>query len=369
MMKHGSRSDNIGIWNRWPTLNLETLLQTWSGESVIIQYDQETGAWIFIAIFSTRLGPAAGGTRMKIYPDVASALRDAMRLSEGMAYKWAIPNIPYGGGKTVIAVPAGLNPKERVGLLRRYGQLVHQLGGLFVTGPDVGTNSADMDIIAETGSPYIFGRSEAAGGTGSSGPATALGVFLGLQVTCEYQFGSTSLEGKRVLVQGAGSVGGVLIKHLLAAGAQVSFSDVDTQAIAHYRDEMKLPFIPPNEVYSAECDVFAPCALGGVLSAETIPLLKCKVVAGGANNQLAEPADAKRLQARGILYAPDYIINAGGAMFLTRLGTKGWTREKAEQEMTEGIPRALKQVFYMAAVKGISTEAAGRRIAEARLMG
>jgi leucine dehydrogenase len=350
-------------------LNLETLLQSWAGESVIVQYDQETGAWIFIAIFSTRLGPAAGGTRMRSYPDVASALKDAMRLSEGMAYKWAVPNLSYGGGKAVISTPAELNPNARAGLLRRYGQLVHQLGGLFVTGPDVGTNSADMDIIAETGSPHIFGRSEAAGGTGSSGPATALGVFLGLQVTCEYQFGSTSLEGKRVLVQGAGSVGGGLIKHLLAAGAQVSFSDINPEAISHYHDELNLPFIPPDEVYSAECDVFAPCALGGVLSAETIPLLKCKVVAGGANNQLVEPADAELLQARGILYAPDYIINAGGAMFLTYLGTKGWTREKAEQEMTQSIPRALKQVFYRAAVEGISTEAAGRRIAEARLNG
>jgi leucine dehydrogenase len=188
-------------------------------------------------------------------------------------------------------------------------------------------------------------------------------------VTCEYQFGSTSIEGKRVLVQGAGSVGGDLIKHLLAAGADVSFSDVDPKAIVHYRDEMNLSFIPPDEVYSADCDVFAPCALGGILSAETIPLLKCKAVAGGANNQLAKPADAELLRDRGILYAPDYIINAGGAMFLTRLGTHGWTKERAEQDMAESIIRALKQVYYMAAVDGITTEAAGRRLAEARLKG
>jgi leucine dehydrogenase len=272
-----------------------------------------------------------------------------------------------GGGKAVIAIPPDFDSQSRPALLQRYGALVHQLGGLFSTGPDVGTSSADMDMIAETGAPYVFGRTPAAGGAGSSGPATALGVLAGIQVSCAHLFGEASLKGQRVLVQGTGSVGGPLIEHLRAAGAEVVFSEVDEGAIRRFRDELGLEFVPAEAVYATECDIFAPCALGGVLNANTIPQLKCRAVAGGANNQLAGLEDAESLRARGVLYAPDYVINVGGAMALLGLETQGWTQDRAEKEVTESVQRALRQIFELAATEDITTEAAARHIAEERL--
>jgi leucine dehydrogenase len=346
---------------------MESLLKKWEGETVIVRHDQPTGVWIFIAIHSTHLGPAAGGTRMKSYPDVQAALQDALRLAEAMTYKFAIPGLPWGGGKAVVAIPPDFNRESRGALLRRYGALIHQLRGLYYTGPDVGTSSADMDIIAETGAPYVFGRSPAAGGAGPSGPATALGVFTGIQVACEHLFGETSLEGRRVLVQGAGSVGETLIEHLRASGAEVLFSEVDEGTIRRFRDEIGLKFVPSEAVYTAECDIFAPCALGGILNADTIPQLKCRIVAGGANNQLADPKDAESLRVRGILYAPDYVINVGGAIILLGLETMRWTQERVKEEIVETVRRVLRQVFELAAAQGITTEAAANRIARERL--
>ena len=190
---------------------MDSIIKTWGGEEVIIRHDQATGAWILIAIHSTRLGPAAGGTRMKPYPDFQAALQDALRLSEAMTYKFAVPGIARGGGKAVINLPSHFDPAGRPDLLRRYGSLVRQLSGLYFTGPDVGTSSSDMNIIAETGSPYVFGRTPGAGGAGDSGPITALGVFAGIEVLCELLFGNPSLKNRRILVQGVGSVGGTLI--------------------------------------------------------------------------------------------------------------------------------------------------------------
>jgi glutamate dehydrogenase/leucine dehydrogenase len=224
-----------------------------------------------------------------------------------------------------------------------------------------------MDIIAETGAPYVFGRTPAGGGSGSSGPATALGVFAGIQVACERLFGTTALTGRRVLVQGTGSVGEPLIKHLRADGATVLFSEVDEDAIRRFRDEAGLEFVPPEVVHSAECDIYAPCALGGVLDAESIPLLRCRAVVGGANNQLAEPEDAERLRDRDILYAPDFVVNVGGAMAGLGLETQGWTRKRAEKEVFQNVQRALHRVFELAAAEGITTDAAALRIAKKRL--
>ncbi len=342
-------------------------LKKWNGENVIVRFDQPTGAWIIIAIHSTRLGPAGGGTRMKTYPSFDAALDDVLRLAEGMTRKFAVVDFPFGGGKTVIALPPNFDPRARADLLRRYGALVHQLGGLFYTGPDVGTSSADMDVIAETGAPYIFGRTPQAGGAGDSGPITALGVLAGIQVTCAQLFGSDALPGRRILVQGAGSVGGTLINHLCDAGATVLFSDVDQSAIKHFRDERGIEFVPAESVYDTECDIFAPCALGGTLNRDTIARLRCRAVAGGANNQLAEVEDAERLRARNIVYAPDYVINIGGAMGITGIETRGWSRAEAESRVIETVRRALRRVFELAQAEDITTEAAARRIAEERL--
>lgn len=346
---------------------MESLLREWDGETVIVRFDRPTGAWIFIAIHSTRLGPAVGGTRMKSYSDVQAALQDAFRLAAGMSYKFATPGIPFGGGKAVIALPHDFDLQSRPALLRRYGALVQQLGGLFSTGPDVGTSSEDMDIIAETGAPYVFARTPANGGAGSPGPFTALGVFTGIKVACEHLFGDESLKDRRVLVQGTGSVGSTLIDHLLAADAEVLFSEVEEDSIQRFQEELGIEFIPADEVYGSECDIFAPCALGGVLNATTIPQLKCQVVAGGANNQLANPEDAENLRARGILYAPDYVTNVGGAMAIIGIETKGWTEERAKEEVVDSVQRALRQVFKLAGTKGITTDAAAKQIADERL--
>lgn len=346
---------------------MEALLRDWNGETVIIHYDKPSGAWIFIAIYSTRLGMAAGGTRMKSYPSVRAALQDAMRLAEGMTYKFATPGMPFGGGKAVISVPAGLERESRSALLRRYGALIHQLGGLFSTGPDVGTSPADMDIIAETGAPYVFARTPAAGGSGDPGPFTARGVFAGIEVVCEHLFDKPSVKGHRVLVQGAGDVGRNVIKFLREAGADVVFSEVDEGAIRTFRDEFGLEFVPTESVYTTACDIFAPCALGGVLNATTIPQLKCRAVAGGANNQLESQEDAERLRARDILYAPDYVINVGGAMAVLGIEIQGWTHEKAVKEVVGSVQRTLRQIFRVSGAEGTTTEVAARQIAEERL--
>jgi leucine dehydrogenase len=345
---------------------MESLIREWDGETVIVRYDRATGAWIFIAIHSTQLGPATGGTRMKHYPDQEAALEDALRLAAGMTYKFAVPGIERGGGKAVISIPEYLEPETRRDLLRRYGRLVHQLGGFFYTGPDVGTSSVDMDTIAETGAPYIFCRTPAAGGAGSSGPVTALGVFTGIQVACEQVFGEASMKRRKVLVQGAGSVGDILIKHLLNAGAEVLFSEVDDMLIQRFKDELGLQFIPIEEISKTECDVFAPCAFGGVLNENTIPQLRCRIVAGGANNQLAHPEDAGRLRARGILYAPDYVVNVGGAMAIPGIETLGWSQAYAEEKVVKSVRYALQRIFEMANAEGITTDEAAHRIAKQR---
>ncbi|HEU5369271.1 MAG TPA: Glu/Leu/Phe/Val dehydrogenase dimerization domain-containing protein [Ktedonobacterales bacterium] len=333
----------------------------------MIEFDRPTGAWIIIAIHSTRRGPAGGGTRMKTYPTMEAALADALELARGMSYKFATADMTRGGGKAVIAVPPGLSSQARADLLRRYGALIAQLGGMFMTGPDVGTSSADMDIIAETGAPYVFGRTPAAGGAGDSGPATALGVLHAMRVVSEWLFDTPSLIGRRVLVQGAGSVGGRLLHLLRASNAEMLFSDVDEAAIRHFRDELQIPFVPAEDVYGTPCDIFAPCALGGILNQETIPRLRCRAVVGSANNQLARPTDAELLHEQQILYAPDFVVNVGGAMAIVGMETMGWSEAEANAHVIESIERTLRQTLDLAAAQHINTANAARSVAEARL--
>lgn len=346
---------------------MESLIRNWSGEEVIIRHDKPTGAWIFIAVHSTRLGPAAGGTRMKFYPEPEAALQDALRLAEAMTYKFAVPGLARGGGKAVVHLPDAFDTNLRPDLLRRYGSLVKQLRGLYYTGPDVGTSSADMNVIAETGSPYVFGRTPDAGGAGDSGPITALGVFAGIQVVCERLFGSPSLNARRILVQGAGSVGRTLMDLLRDAGAEVWFSDLDESVVCRFRDEKGFHCVPVESVYQTECDIFSPCALGGILNAVTIPQLKCQAVAGGANNQFQRSEDAELLHKRGILYAPDYVINAGGAIGIPGIEALGWSKELAEKEVVRSIQSALRRILEISGTMGITTDAAARSLAEERL--
>jgi leucine dehydrogenase len=346
---------------------MEALLKQWDGEETIIRFDPTADAWILIAIHSTRLGPAAGGTRMKPYPELKEALTDVHRLSKGMTYKFAAAGIDNGGGKAVIAVPPELSPEARTDLLRRYGALIYQLGGLFSTGADLGTSAEDMDIIRETSKSHIFGCTIEAGGCGDPAPFTALGVFTAMQATAERLFGTDSLEKKRVLLQGVGSVGGELVTLLRKSGAMIQFSDVNEETIQQFRDQLGLQFVDPDKIYDIPCDILAPCAVGAVLNENTIPHLQCPAVVGAANNQLAVPEDADRLKKRNILYAPDYVSNSGGAISLIGMETKGWSRDKAMDQVVNTVKANMARIFELAERGGITTDAAAQELAEQRL--
>jgi leucine dehydrogenase len=345
---------------------VEDLLAAWDGESVSIHRDRESGAWMFICVHSTRLGPAGGGTRMKHYPRLEDALADGMRLSEAMSLKFASVQFPHGGGKAVIALPTPEIPQgdARRRLLREYGAFVNSLGGLYSTAPDMNTSALDMDVIAEV-TPYVFCKTEAAGGSGDTAPDTAVGVLHGVRAACRYAFGGDDLSLRSVLVQGAGGVGGRLIELLMEADARVIATDVD----AGRRDALGakgIQVVGPDAALTTECDVFSPCAVGGIINARSVPGLRCRVIAGGANNQLETPEDADRLRERGIVYAPDFVINAGGVLHGGGLEELHWSRETLAEKLA-GIGDAVYAILERADRDGVSTDAAARRIAIARI--
>ncbi len=344
----------------------DDLIREWDGEAVVIHYHAPTQTWMFIAMHSTELGPAGGGTRMKVYPTPADGLRDAMRLAEAMTSKLAIAGAPRGGGKAVLAVPAIPVGDERRHLLHAYGDLVESLRGSFQTAPDVNTDDRDMDIIAER-TQYAFGRTEASGGSGSTAPDTAVGVFHGITAAVDHVYGSADLHGRTVVVQGAGGVGAVLSRLLAEAGASVSVSDIDPDRAAAVAAEIGGRLVAPDAALVEACDVLAPCALGGILDATTIPKLHCRIVAGAANNQLAGPAeDGLRLHEAGILYAPDFVINGGGVLHVLGLEMAGWSRERLDDAL-RGIGRTLTTIFETARAEGIPTELAAERLADQRI--
>ncbi len=266
----------------------EDLIAAWDGEQVIVHFDRLTGSWMFICMHSMTLGPAAGGTRLRAYPSPEDGLADGLRLSEGMTWKAAVGGLPHGGGKGVIAVSQLPQGEVREGLLVRYAQLVNTLGGNFRTGPDMNITQADVDLVVQH-TPYIFGRSISAGGSGSSGPDTAIGVLHGIRACVTHVFGEPTLEGRVVLIQGVGGVGEPLAELLVAEGATVIASDPDHERVAALVERLHVASVSPEEAIGTECDVFSPCAIGGILNADTIPRLRCRIVAGSANNQLATP--------------------------------------------------------------------------------
>jgi leucine dehydrogenase len=345
---------------------IEELVAAWDGEAVAIHRDRETGTWMFVCSHSSRLGPSAGGTRMKHYPRPADALADCMRLSEAMTLKLASVSFPHGGGKAVIALPGPQLPagEARRRLLHEFGRFVKSLGGMFSCAPDMNTSAADMDVISEV-CPYVFCRTEAAGGAGDTAPDTAVGVFYGIRAGCRYAFGSDDLHGRRILVQGAGGVGGRLIELLREAGADVIASDIDAMRAARL-ESIGVQVVAPGAVMSTPCDVFAPCATGGVLNARSIPELRCRVVAGGANNQLEKASDADLLRERGIAYAPDFVINAGGVLHGGGLEEQVWSREVLNTHL-EGIGDVVYEILQRAEREGINTDSAARQIAQSRV--
>jgi leucine dehydrogenase len=336
----------------------EELFERWDGEQAVVRYDHESGAWIFVCIHSTVLGPGAGGTRMRVYQTPSDGLADAMKLSGAMTAKWAGADLPSGGGKAVLAVPKLPTGEARRALLRRYGQLVQSLGGTYRTAGDMNITPQDLDVVAET-CEWVYGTTS---GGGNSGRGTAIAVHAGIAAAVEHVFGSADLAGRTVLVQGAGAVGADLVKLLQADGAEVLVSDVDDER-AHATGAR---VISPDDVYDTECDVYSPCAIGGTLNAGTIERLRCKIVAGSANNQLAEREDAARLHERGILYAPDFIVNAGGIIQLFLLEDRGASEEEM-QRLLHAVGDTLRDVFARGGDPAVAADQlAAERIAQKR---
>ncbi|HSJ51454.1 MAG TPA: Glu/Leu/Phe/Val dehydrogenase dimerization domain-containing protein [Actinomycetota bacterium] len=343
----------------------EELLRAWDGEEVVVRHDPASGAWLFVCVHSTVLGPAAGGTRLKVYPSPADGLRDGLRLAAAMTSKNALAGLPLGGGKAVLAVPEVPQGEARRELLRRYGDLVESLHGTYWTACDMNTRPPDMDVVAERCST-VFARTEGNGGSGTSAPATADGVFAGIRASVAHTFGSDALAGRTVVVQGVGAVGGPLAERLHEAGAGLVLADLDEVRAKELATELGAEVVPADQALTTECDVLSPCATGGILSAETIPLLRTRVVAGAANNQLATGEDAERLARAGILYAPDYVINAGGIIHLASLEMLGEDLSRRDERI-RAIADTLAEVFELAEAKGISTAEAADRMVQARL--
>ena len=276
--------------------------------------DAESGLQAIVAIHSTRLGPAVGGSRIRIYPSEADAVEDVTRLAQAMTYKAAIARLRHGGGKAVILAPpdiAAFSVEKRAALFRAFGRFVDGLGGRYVTTEDSGTSAGDMDVIRGV-TKHVLGASAAKGGSGDPSPLTALGVRRGIEAVAKQLFGRDDLAGLHVAVQGVGHVGTHLARELHRAGARLSITDVEPARRVEVARELSAEAVEPERILELECDVLAPCALGGAITEELVPRLRCRAVAGAANNQLRTPSAGRALFARGIFYAPDYAINGGG---------------------------------------------------------
>jgi valine dehydrogenase (NAD+) len=333
-------------------------------EQVVFCSDPESGLRAIIAVYSTALGPALGGTRFFPYPSEEAALADVLALSKAMAYKNSLAGLDLGGGKAVIIGDPRTDKTEA--LLRAYGRFVEALGGRYLTACDVGTYNADLDVVARE-TRYAHGRSEAYGGCGDSSVLTAFGVYQGMRAAAEHVWGGQSLAGRTVAVAGAGKVGSHLVTHLVEDGADVLITDVDPAAVERVQTRYpQVKSVPDTATLVRTAhDVYAPCALGGALDAETVDVLPARVVCGGANNQLATPDIADRLVERGILYGPDYLVNAGGVIQVED-ERHGFSFARAQAKAT-GIYDVALRVFRAADEQGVSPAVAADRLAEERM--
>ena len=327
--------------------------------------DAASGLRAIIALHSTELGPAAGGTRMWHYAEDADALTDALRLSRGMSFKNAMAGLPLGGGKAVVIADADRTKTPE--MLAAFGRAIDRLGGSYVTAEDVGMSVGDMIAISKQ-TKFVAGLPAAGGEVGGDpGPHTSLGVFLGIKAAVRRALGKDSLTGLHLALQGAGSVAGGVARLAAAEGARLSIADVDAKRAQTLAGETGAQVVDPNRLLSLAADVVSPCALGAILTAETIALLDAPIVAGGANNQLATPADGERMQARGILFAPDYVINAGG---IINVSTEYLGDGDAElvRERIEAIPGRLEKIWDESATSGRDPAAVADAMAQ-RLIG
>jgi leucine dehydrogenase len=332
-------------------------------ELVVFGHDVPTGLRAIIAIHSTVLGPAAGGCRMWPYASTAEAVADVLRLSRGMSYKNAMAGLEFGGGKAVIlADPRKKTPE----LLEAFGRFVDSLAGRYVTAEDVGTTTADMTHVARA-TRFVAGLGRAPGEAGGDpGPKTALGVFLGIKAAVKFRLGRADLGGVTVALQGAGGVGYHLAGLLTAEGAQLRVADVRAAAVQRVCDEFRARAVPVEQVLFEEVDVLSPCALGAVLTAHSMPRLRARIVAGAANNQLAQGQDGQALPAAGILYAPDYVINAGGIISVSREYRGGATEAQVIGDI-QAIPVRLTEIFERARRENRTTNAVADQMARERL--
>ncbi len=328
-------------------------------EQLVFCQEPSAGYHGLIAIHNTTLGPALGGTRYWHYKTESDAVVDALRLSRGMTYKAAVAGLSLGGGKSVVLADHGRHDREAV--FRAHGRFVETLKGRYITAEDVGTSPADMDYIhLET--EHVVGLQ---GRSGDPSPVTAYGVYRGIKACAKVKFGSDSLAGKTIAVQGCGHVGYYLCRHLHEEGARLVVTDIDAQKVKRVVEETRAKAVGLDEIYAVQADVFAPCALGATINDTTIARLKAPIVAGGANNQLAEERHGDMLEERGILYAPDYVINAGGLINVNS-ELQGWSAERAQRKAGE-IYDTLLRLFALAKEEGLPTYRAADRLAERRI--
>ena len=328
-------------------------------EQIVFCYEPSANYRGIIAIHDTTLGPALGGTRFWNYRSDAEAIIDVLRLSRGMTYKAAAAGLNLGGGKSVIIGDPRTTRREAI--FRAHGRFVESLKGRYITAEDVGTSVEDMDYVhMET--EYVTGIADR---SGDPSPVTAYGVFRGIQACAKERYGSDSVDGLTVAVQGTGHVGYYLCKYLAEAGAKLIVTDIDEQRVRRVVSEFGAEAVAPEKIYSVEAQIFAPCALGAVVNDETLPQFKFEIVAGSANNQLAEERHGDELARRGILYAPDYVINAGGLINVYG-ELNGWSRDRAQRKAGE-IYDTLTQIFELAKAQGIPTYQAADRVAELRI--
>lgn len=332
-------------------------------EQIVFCHDKDTGLKAIIGIHNTVLGPALGGTRMWKYNNEWEALNDVLRLSRGMTYKSAISGLDLGGGKAVIIGDAKTDKNPE--LMQKFGEFVHSLSGKYITAEDVGMVTADMDTVRDV-TPYVTGISEARGGSGNPSPVTAYGVYMGMKAAAKYQFGSDNLAGKKILVQGIGHVGETLVSHLCQEGALVQMVDLSAQRLEEVSQKYGAQIFTGDDMYSADVDIYAPCALGATINDDTVYKIKAKVIAGAANNQLAnENVHGPILQERGIVYAPDFLINAGG--IINVYGEIAHYGKEEALRRTENIYNTTLEIFNYAVQHQMTPQKAAMAIAENRI--
>jgi leucine dehydrogenase len=329
-------------------------------------HDEDTGLRAAIAIHSTQLGPAIGGARVRAYSSEDEAILDVTRLARAMTAKAALAGLPHGGGKAVIWVDPARPWHDRTAAFLAFGRFVHGLGGRYLTSEDSGTSPDDLDVI-RTVTPHCLGASIEAGGSGDPSPFTALGVRRGIEACAHVVLGRADLRGLRVAIQGVGHVGYNLARELYAAGAALTVADVDAARAERAADELGATIVPIEAIFDVDCDVFAPCALGGAVNDATVDRLRCRVVAGAANNQLASPEMGRVLVARGIFYAPDYAINAGGLINVAQ-EHKGYDAEVA-REKTLAIHDTIAEIAQRALRAGVSPAEVADKMVEEILAG